>query len=391
MEDTAVIDEPEKSATTGEDLSQETTAIPFTNPDSAKISFIKRDDEEDYFSNIDDYSPKPKDEKEEKSEKDDVTEDKQPSDERESYTYDEFVDTINRVIEKQSDGKITNIDQISSLIDEINRLKEEVNTKREPEFVNEKAKLIFDYANKAAGFELEAARQLLHVVSLGDVDKLSDKDAQFEAFMLTRNDLSREMGRKIFEAEYEEKYSDLENNLLQADRHSIATRDAKNKLKELQKQFSEARGDAPAKDDQVSESIHNSIKSVLPDFGGLSIPLGDGDNEVLNLPLDEAEEAEFNEFLIEPVKFIDSIIEASMDEKNNFNPRLWVSEMFTLYKAFKGDLAKEIYNLGKTNGQLQIVNDRKNIASTKEKGAEATPKKKTFEETVLEAVLGKSS
>lgn len=401
MEDT-VIDLPEKTASTGDDLSGTTSEIPFQNQDVSKIKFIndtdleeKKGDDSDELLREDDESNANESNKvgDNDDEKGDSGNDGVP--EKQSYTFDEFASSVDGMVQKISGGALNKLDDINSLIHENNKLRAELEKPREPKFVNEKAKLIFEYANKAAGFELQSARQLLHVVSLGEIDKLSDKDAQFEAFMLTRPDLTREKGRQLFEADYEERFSDIENNLLQADKHSLATRDAKNKLKDLQDQFSKA-SEAQAKNDngvdpKVTESIHNSINESLPEFGGLSIPLGDGDSEVLNIPLNAEEESEFKVFLIEPIKFIDQVIQSSMDENDNFNPKAWITEMFMLYKAFKGDLAKEVYDLGITNGQLKIVSERKNLSTGKDKATEPRTKKKTFEETMLEAVVNSRS
>jgi hypothetical protein len=401
----------EGSGTSGEDLGTIVSDIPQFN-DASKIKFAGESDTDE--EKEEEEEEKEEDEKDGDSGKEGAEGDgneeeegaeeegaagakdkagdagKQTAEKRE-YSLDEFVTSVDSMITKVSGGVAKNLNDVKAILADNKKLKDELAAApKEPKFVNEKAKTLFEYANKAAGLELESARQFLQVVALGDVNKLSDKDAQLEAFLLTRPDLTRERGTKVFEADYDERYTDLENNLLQQDRHGVATRDAKAKLADLQKQFTDAKGDAPkgseSEDPKASQEILDSIEAALPEFGGLSLSLGENDDEVLNLPLNEAEEAEFKEILNQPLNFIRSIIDSCMDDKGNFDSKAWMSEMFTLFKAYKGDLSAEIYKLGKTNGAVGLANDRKNIKNGKDKHDAPRSPKKSFEETMVEAV-----
>lgn len=307
------------------------------------------------------------------------------------YTEDQFRESVNNMISKVSNNTINGLADLPNLISENAALKKQLETAKEPQFASEAAKKLFEYSNKAAGFEIQAANQYLHVMSLGDVKALSDKDAQFEAFHLSRPDLTREKARNLFEKKYDETYNDLEENIVQQDNHAVATREAKEKLEKLQSEFNQGKSEAqePEVDSKKVEEIHAGIDQIMEDFGGMVIPFGEGETEKLNLPMEAEEVSAFKDYLKNPNTLIESIIQDCMDEKGQLNYEAYAYEMYMVFK--RHELAKEAHGLGKTNGELKYIQDKKNSSKKQEPAAAPSKPKKSFEQAMEDAVLGSVS
>lgn len=386
---------------TDEVITENISDIPFSNPDASKIKFAGESDSDEENKPVEETikekttdaaatteSGKEETIEEKKGENDSETDDSTGG--KIEYTYEEFTESVGTMVSKISNGAIKSLDEIPSILEENTRLKGELEKPKEIPFPNEKAKLVYEYAMKAVGLEPQAAGQYIHIMQL-EADKLSDKDAQFEAFHLTRPDLSRSKAEDIFNRKYEQKFADLETDLLQRDDHEVATREAKEKIKSMQKGYSEAKSEQPGAeesevDSKQTEAIYKAFDEITSDFEGVSIQYGDLPEETLNVKLSAEEVSEFNSYLKEPLKLIQKII-ADCSKDGVLDPEAYTSEMFAVFK--RHEARQESFNLGKTAGQLKTIKEAKNAGKKEEKGEAATKTKKSFEETMVEAMATK--
>lgn len=381
--------------------------IPFSSPDASKIKFVGESDSEEENKEVvlDEKKEEPKKEepagdKNETGKEEGKTEDGKSAEGTESgkegddtgkveYTLEEFTESVEEMVTKVSNGAIKSLDQIPTIIKENADLKAELENKEIP-FPNEKAKLVYEYAMKAVGLEPQAAGQYIHIMQL-ETDKLSDKDAQFEAFFLTRPDLSRSKAEDIFNRKYEQRFAELETDVLQQDDHAVATREAKDKISAMKKSFSEAKSEEPGAEDngvdpKQTEAIYKSIDEITSEFEGVSIQYGESPEETLNVQLSSEEASEFNSFLKEPIKLIQKII-ADCSKEGVLDVEAYTAEMFSVYKRHEARM--ESFKLGSTVGQLKTIKDAKNAGKKEEKVVPTATPKKSFEETMVDAVGGK--
>lgn len=250
------------------------------------------------------------------------------------YTEEQWYEDVDNLIAESTGGALRSIEDLPTILEENARLKAELANK-EPEFPNPAAKLVYDIATKAVGAELGTARQLLHVYSL-DLEKMTPKEKQFEAFCLERPNLTQEDARKRFEAVYEKTYSDLENDLVQLDSHDLATRNAEVKIKEHRKALDEAvkqsgktapTGPTP----EEIEAVDSQLESALSEFGGVSLKFDDSQYGKLDIPMDQGKAQQFMDILKNPHKLIDNIADSCRDASGRLVLNDFVREMYLLF------------------------------------------------------------
>lgn len=423
-------DGEEGSGTSGADkgkgIGDKVSDIPFTDVDASKLKIKgvgddseeeeeEEDDKKKSASNSQDVTDKDEEEEEEeeKDKEEEEEEEEEESDddkagkdakakgkegepEKQSYTQQEFQESVNKMIATVTKSGAKTLADIPKILTEkenkISELTKALGNK-EIEFPNERAKLLYNYSVKAAGFETQAAKQYLHVAGLGPIKDLSDKGAQFESFCLSRPDLSREKAQVIFDKKYETTYTDLENDVLQQDNHGTATREAKEKLSKMQEDFDKSevksKSEQPADesiDPKISEAIHKQVDEAFDGFEGMTVPIGEGSDDKVSLKLNEEEVSKFKEFVKKPYDIIDTIADECLDDNGNLDVEKWMYELLTIFK--RHTLATEANKLGRTLGQVGLIKGKKSADKRKAEGdgSGARGKKLSFEETFVKAV-----
>jgi hypothetical protein len=302
---------------------------------------------------------------------------------------------IEPLIEQYFEGKIKGFDGIKNLLSENERLSKELENK-ELTFPSERAKALYEFAVKADGYELDTARNYLHILSL-DLTKLDAKEKQYEAFKLERPDLAPEKARKIFDAKYEKLYGEgFEEDAVLQDEHELATRKAEATLKKAQEDFNNAKGKSqePADDVELNNAIakfQTDVEKEFGDFGGIQMSY-DGSDSPLNFDLSPQEEQEFLKIAKNPSLLAQELVESCIDPKTKaVDYQQFLTELYIRRNAHK--LIQESQKHGFKLGELSVINGRlKNSQGDgKNKGGGNAPPatKKSFEEAFADAVGGK--
>lgn len=288
------------------------------------------------------------------------------------------------------------ISDIERLQNDNRSLKKQLENK-EPEFPNEQAKKIFEYATKFSGMELAAAKNYIHIQSLAEsLDSLSDKEKQFEAFALKRNELTRDKARAIFNERYEKQFGSLEDNdddIVLKDDHDIATREAEQTIRAMHTEFEKAKSEQPGATENASskedlEKFSQNVANATEDFGGVEIQFGK-DNS-LNFSMPEGKKEEFLEVLSDPNKFYETITADCIDEEGNFDYKQFAIEMFQI--VYRKELFKEVEMNGFNRGQKRIIKDKlKNtnpVVQEEQPGNEKPGFVQTFTKALLDSKKG---
>ncbi len=299
---------------------------------------------------------------------------------------------------QETGGAIQTPDDVFAIYEENRQLKEELSAREQQpiEFPSEGAKKLYDYCLKFPGQEMTTARGALHVLSL-DVDKLSDKEAQFEAFALKNKKLARDEARRYFEARYEKNFGDtiLEEDINAQFDHKVQTEEARETLKQIQEELSAPAPSHPAGQQSFNISpedqadIDHNIQRVLTDFGGLRYQAIDGDpNSVVSVPIDEADIERFDSYLRDPNKFFTDIFNQCLDQKGVFDFDAYALKMYELTNAEQ--IRAQSFSSGVKYGELKYIMEKKNTAIPTSTGqpASSTPKEpESFKDAMKQAIL----
>ncbi len=304
------------------------------------------------------------------------------------YTEEDFHEDVNQYLQNSTNGAVKNPQDIANLLAENKKLKADL-AHKEPDFPNEKAKKVYELAVAASGLELEKARQLFHVMSL-DLSTMTPKEKQFEAFHLERPKLSREEAYKRFEAIYQQSYDDLENNIVQTDKHELATQEAEKKLgetlkgvQETVKQGSKPESNGQPTPEQVAE-VEQQLTSALSNFGGVALNFDDSRYGKLQIPMDQGKAQQFMEILKNPQLLVDEIADRARDNSGKLDINAFIREMFLVFERDTID-QKQREHLMKL-GKIEEIRDRKNAPKKDLTEQQSTPVKKTFTQSFAEAV-----
>lgn len=296
------------------------------------------------------------------------------------YTEEQFHEDVNTFISEQTGGAVKSFTQVASVLEENKKLKAELQAGYK--FPNDAAKQVYELATKVQGSELSTARKLLHVLSL-DPSTMTPKEKQLEAFILDRPNLSREDARKRFDAMYERKYSDLENDLIQIDEHDVATRDAETKLsahlgvlEKAVKQGGETTQEGPSL--EAVQQWHSRLESALGQFGGVTLKFDDGQYGKLNVSMDRSKASEFMEVLKNPHTLIDQIAATCQDE-NDF-----IREMYMLFDRSR--ISKEERDHLMKLGKVTQMQENKNTQKKDLKEESTTQTKPTYKDAFVGAM-----
>lgn len=255
-------------------------------------------------------------------------------------------------------------EEVISLAKENAKLKAQLAEKPKIEFENEQHRLLYEYGKKVTGNSVKAGRDMLHAVSL-DLKSMGEKDKQFEAYVLSRPEITRERAREIFEAKYDKLYGNglLESDILAQDQHASDTREAEAKILKMQEEFNQAPSNPAGANQPTAEEIAQvkaNIGKVVSEFGGVSYNnTGDKDGAV-NVPMDAGEVEKFTSYLEDPGKFFSDLSAEFTDAKGNFDDQAYAVRMYEFMNL--GRIREQTWKSGVNYGRLQQIKEAKNTA-----------------------------
>lgn len=186
------------------------------------------------------------------------------------------------------------IDEIRQMRDDYARAQKELNeAKAQPKFKSERAKNLYEFANRHEGMELEAARQYLELVNL-DLTKEADHHLRFRAFSL-----KPEM-KGYSQAEIEALFADEElrnfgdpnteggQTEIQKIRAKGATAQAKEQLSKLQEEYKKV----PAQEAQRTPEELAAERAAYTDFVKKELTTFDGIALKLSATLEDGKKVE---------------------------------------------------------------------------------------------------
>lgn len=179
-------------------------------------------------------------------------------------------------LSKMTGGTIKSEEEFAGMITHYNELLEQAEQGFQPKFKDERAKLVYQILAENEGREPEAAMRTLRAISFNPEGK-SAKDVLFEAYLLDprNSDLGPIEAQRYFEAEYDEKYHDVEGNAIKERQQALAVRDAKDAISKIKDGFSAS--EAPAQ--EISEKVVGAISSAVEKFGGVKLAFTDNPQE----------------------------------------------------------------------------------------------------------------
>lgn len=264
-------------------------------------------------------------------------------------------------LSKMTGGTIKSEEEFAGMITHYNELLEQAEQGFQPKFKDERAKLVYQILAENEGREPEAAMRTLRAISFNPEGK-SAKDVLFEAYLLDpRNaDLGPIEAQRYFEAEYDEKYHDVEGNAIKERQQALAVRDAKDAIKKIKDGFSAS--DAPAQ--EISEKVVGAISSAVEKFGGVKLAF-----------TDNPQEGDYFTMTAEP-KELESL------KQDALNPQEWWAKFLSGFETEKGfdyqSFIREFHEMrnhhkkaelahknGYKLGQLAQINQARNASDPK--------------------------
>lgn len=297
-----------------------------------------------------------------------------------------------------TEGSIRSEDDLIGFINHYNELLQQAEEGFQPKFANDQAKLAYDLLMKAgSGKELEAAERTIRALKF-PVDKADDRDILFEAYRQkpVNSDLSDAEAIKYFNAEYEQKYTDLDNNLVQKRAHAVEVKEARESISKLKSDFTAAQAQ-PAEAKQRNLEVEQSIAQVVDNFGGVKLSFSDNPSEedYLTLPVtDQKELAALKDSILNPGDWYQNFLDSFNTPKGYDYEGLARAK----YEMNNGPaIRRAAFEHGKKLGALAQINKDRN-ATPKElaqlggnNGAPAPAAKKSFMETWEDAKHKKSA
>lgn len=221
-----------------------------------------------------------------------------------------------------TDGGIKQEEDLVRLVTHYNELLDKEDKGFEPKFPNERAKMAYRMIQATPGKELETALRTARALQLSDqVDKLPAKELLFEAYRMKPEnaDITNDPRvREFFEAEYTDKFTDLENNLVQQRKHANEVREAKESIATIQKEWAAA--EAP--DMAISQEVVAALTKAVDNFGGLRLAFSDNpqENEYLNIPVkDENDLRRLHENVLHPEKWFTNFFDSFKNPNGGYD------------------------------------------------------------------------
>jgi len=276
---------------------------------------------------------------------------------------------INESLIDMTGGQINSGEQLSEVLTHYSELLEIVNDPSKLFESDPQRAKFFDFYNRIGNSDpAQAGIKYFQVMGL-DTNKMSDKDALFQAFTLNpeNNDLSPGDLKTYFDADFESEYgndTDLEElkteNPLLHRKLTVAARKAKEEILSLQESLNvnsdtQQADTTNAEDD---EAYTASINKALGEFTGLDFKFSEEQKDDVKFVLSPEQKQQFKRDMLDPSRWWGDVIESFVDEKGTFNAESFRDTM--LITMFPKEFARISYQQGiehsKINNQTELRN-----------------------------------
>jgi hypothetical protein len=197
----------------------------------------------------------------------------------------------------------------------------------QPKFKDERAKLVHQLMVDNAGREPEAAMRTLRALAFNPEGKTA-QDKLFEAYLLDpqNSDLGPIEAQGLFQAEYNELYSDVEDNPRKKRQLDLAVRKAEETINSIKEGFKPAE-EQQQQARQVSDQVVSGINEAVDNFGGIKMAFSDNpqESDYLTMALEDPQE-------IESLK------------QDAQNPQGWWNDFVGGFTNGQGEFDKNSYN-----------------------------------------------
>lgn len=262
---------------------------------------------------------------------------------------------FNRLSE-MTGGTIKSEEDFVGTINHYNELLEQAEKGFEPKFSDERAKWAYQLLTNNPGTELETAERTIRALRL-DVKTMEPKEALFNSYLLDpkNSDLDPSTARQYFEAEYEEKYPDLDENPLAKRRHEVASREAKQAIEKLQQEFQAAE---PGKPQQVAPEVIEAIGKTVENFGGVKIAFTDNPQEDDYLTVPVTDDKALRQNVESPSEWLNEHMNQFIEPNGGFNYEAYTQDMFEMinHKAIR----QQAFDHGVKKGLKDKINQDRN-------------------------------
>ena len=271
-----------------------------------------------------------------------------------------------------SGGTIKDKDQLSEALKDYNQLKTASQQPREPQFPNEAAKKVYEFALGYAGKEMDAVNKYFQIQQI-NLETADDRQKLFTKFMLDNPELDANRAQKIFQQDMEERYPDdnFEDNELLKFKFEQEVKNASAEIAKLQKEYNEALQQKPAEEQQQDpEALKNAIAYELPNFKGMNLSVsiddkgqvsyGDADtknpmnNFTFDIPQDKM--SDFKSVLENPAQFWNQMF---LNEDGQLDPGKYMRSMFNI--MFGSEIQREMGSNLYARGKADMLKELKGI------------------------------
>lgn len=296
--------------------------------------------------------------------------------------------TIEEMLSQHSDGRVKNVETLKALLAEVEELKKP----KEPVWKNDRQKLVYEYATRFEGNEVQAMQRYLDVQSI-DVEKLSAKETLFQEFRLNPEnaDLTSEEARKIFDLDYKNRYEAMEdeedeNSILIKRQHDKEVRKAKDSLVKMKEEFTKAGEQTPEPEKEPegpSKEVVESVEKAMRDFKGVDFRF-DKDDEPFSLKLEKNELEAIKNDILDPTKMFNEALSKMVDKEGNLDLATYRDRLALVKKVLHEgpeSVLKGVYNHAKLQTEARLKNIEKPDPAAVDDGGN-----KTFIEKVAASI-----
>lgn len=283
-------------------------------------------------------------------------------------------------LSKVTGGTIKSEEEFASMVNHYNELLEQAEQGFQPKFKDERAKLVYQILAENEGREPEAAMRTLRAISFNPEGK-SAKEVLFEAYLLDpkNSDLGPIEAQKYFEAEYEDKYSDVDGNPIKERQQALAVREANEAIKKIKDSFKAT--DEPVR--QISEQVESAISSAVEKFGGVKLAFTDNPQEgdYFTMTVEPQELQALKQDALNPQEWWAKFL-GEFETEKGFDYQAFIREFHEMRNHHKK--AELAHKNGFKLGQLAKINEVRN-ASDPKRIDQAQPAGPAGKQTLYEA------
>lgn len=257
-------------------------------------------------------------------------------------------------------GNIKSKTDYEGLVRERDELREQATKGFEPKFKNEREKWAYQILSTANEDSLGAALRVGRALKY-ETEGKDKKETLFEAYLLDPNnaDLTEQKALEYFNADYEQRFGDIEGNILKERELELAHRSAKESILKTQTDF-KAVDDRPQQA-AIAKDVEDKVSSVVKGFKELKIAVSD--KESFNVAIDNPQELQnLQESILNPDQAYNELV-SQFERENGFDYEGLRNEMYQ--RANYKKLISSAYTEGKKAGELNKVNQVRNASDPK--------------------------